>query len=112
VLHDQQAEQHLSRRRVAAMDEREAVAARQVRAHPGVQLVVFEQPIQLHQHRIGLVGQLRHAREDVLGLVAVDEHGAASLPPMVRPAAGHSTARLARRSAPILGSYPSNRTAS
>jgi hypothetical protein len=45
-------------------------------------VVVVEQAVQLDEHRVGLVGQLGHPREDIFGVVAVDEHGEASLSPM------------------------------
>ncbi len=64
------------------MDRREPIAVGQVGPHLLVELVVVEQAVQLDEHRVGLVGQLGHPREDIFGVVAVDEHGEASLSPM------------------------------
>ena len=53
---------------------------RPVGTDEGVQLVVVEQAVQLDEHRIGLVGQFRHARKHVFHRIAVDQHGP---PPLV-----------------------------
>lgn len=96
VLHDQQPQQHLGGRRVAAMHRCEPIATRQVSAHLLVQLVVLEQVVELDEHGVGLVGQFRHAGKDVFGWIAVDEH-------VVAPSSGrsipHSTTSLLCRSA-------------
>jgi hypothetical protein len=63
------------------MHQREPIAVGEVSPHLAIQLVVVEQAIQLDEHRVRLVGQFGHAREDLFGLVAVDEQGEAPISP-------------------------------
>src|SRR4029450_12058051 len=79
MLHHQQPKQRLSWGRMPAVDQREPKALGQVRPHLLVELVVVEQVIKRDKHRVGLVSQLRHTSEDVLGWIAVHEHDNASL---------------------------------
>jgi hypothetical protein len=56
----------------------ETVAARQIAAHLGVELVVLEQAVELYEDGVSLVGQFGHAGKDIFGRVAVNEHAGAS----------------------------------
>jgi hypothetical protein len=57
----------------------EAVALGKVNAQLRVRLVVVEEAIQLDEHWIGLASGLGRTRKDIIGVVAVDEHGEASV---------------------------------
>lgn len=78
VLHNEQAQEHLGRRGVAAMDQRQLVALCQVGAHLLVETIVVEEAVQRDEHGVRLVGQLGHTGEDIRGWVTVDEHNDAS----------------------------------
>ncbi len=62
------------------MHRRQPVAAGEVGTHLLGEQVVLEQLVELDEHRIGLVGQLRHPHKDIFRRIAIDEHDHASLP--------------------------------
>jgi hypothetical protein len=78
VLHDEQPHEDFGGRRMASMRQREAIAVRAIAAHLLVERIVVEQVVACHKHRVGLIGQVRHAGKHIFGRVAVDEHGGRS----------------------------------
>jgi hypothetical protein len=72
MLHHQQAHEDLS--------GSESIAPCEVGAHLLLQLIILEQTIELHEYGVGLVSQFGHTTEHILRIIAVDEHGGASLP--------------------------------
>ncbi len=112
MLNHQQAQNHLGGGRVPSMHQRETIPVSKIVAHVLIEVVVVEQSIKLDEYRIGLIGQFRHAREDIFGIILVDEHHAASFSANAAGATLHLTTSLRSRSAGIPASRPPNRTAS
>jgi len=81
MLHDQQAENGLGWRGMAAMDGRQPIALHQIAAHLLKQAIIIEQAIELAQHRVYPGGEFGHAGKDVFGRIAIHEHGE---PPQAR----------------------------
>jgi hypothetical protein len=71
------------------MDRGQPLAVGQVPVHLLVELVVVQQPLQLHQHRVGLVGQLGHPGEDIFTWIAIDQHTGASVVSAADPSLDH-----------------------
>ncbi len=64
------------------MVQRMRIAPPQVAFDVRNERIIVEQPVQPAQHRIGLLGQLRHAGEHIFGRIPVDQHGLCP-PPVV-----------------------------
>jgi hypothetical protein len=78
VLHHQEAQEHFGRSGVPPLHRRQAVAPHQVATHLRIELVVVEEAVELHEDRVRLGGQFRHAGKDIFGFVALDEHATTS----------------------------------
>lgn len=74
VFTDEHAQDDFHRRRMAPMDQRQAVSLAQIGADVLVQLVIFQHTLESLEHGINLGGQFGHASKHVFGLVGIDEH--------------------------------------
>lgn len=72
-----------------AVHRSQPIALGQVDADLLEEVVVVEQAVELDQHRVGLISQFGHARKDVFGRIAVNEHLGASPVWVVAPSFDH-----------------------
>src|SRR5207248_4296028 len=79
VLADEHAQNDFDGRGMPPMHEREAIPGAQIGSHLSEQGFVFQQAVQFFEHRIGLSGQLWHARKDVFWIITVNEHNGSLL---------------------------------